>query len=83
MSTFKEPILQEREKQWGDATRTHQRIAEVWSGILGHPVTPVEVALMMAGLKLVRASINPGEPDSYLDGHGYLTIAEHIQQEVS
>lgn len=75
------PILVERRKQWGDPTTTHERIADVWTGILGHHIDAVQVALMMAGLKLVRASINPAEPDSYDDGHGYLTIAQHIQED--
>lgn len=71
-------ILTEREKSWGTATGTHERIAKVWSGILDHEVTPGQVALCMNGLKLVRASINPADSDSFLDGHGYLTIAEEI-----
>ena len=37
-----------------------------------------QVALCMAGLKLVRASVNPDDPDSFDDGHGYLTIGEEI-----
>ena len=33
---------------------------------------------MHGGLKLVRASVNPDDPDSFDDGHGYLTIGEEI-----
>lgn len=84
MSTIDDvPILVERRKQWGDPTITHQRIASVWSGILNQPITPAQVALCMAGLKLVRAAVNPTEPDSYDDGHGYLTIAQHLQENQS
>ena len=72
-------LLEQRGKLWGDATDTHIRIAQVWGGIKGVEFTPTEVALMMAGLKLVRASISPNEPDSYDDAHGYVTIAENIQ----
>ena len=73
-----EDLLAQRGQQWGDAIGTHVRIAEVWSGILGHKVQPVQVALMMEGLKLVRASINPTDPDSFADAQGYSRIGELI-----
>ena len=71
-------LLEQRGNQWGDAIGTHVRIAQVWSGILGHEVQAVEAALMMEGLKLVRASINPSDPDSFHDAQGYNRIAELI-----
>ena len=71
-------LLTQRGNQWGDAIGTHVRIAQVWSGILDHEVQPVQVALMMEGLKLVRASINPDDPDSFHDAQGYDRIAELI-----
>lgn len=77
MSTS-EPILVERGKQWGDPVYTHERIARVWSGILNFHVTAHDVALCMVALKLVRASVNPAEPDSYTDAKGYSDIAMMI-----
>ena len=71
-------LLEQRGNQWGDAIGTHVRIAQVWTGILDHKVEPVQVALMMEGLKLVRASINPDDPDSFHDAQGYDRIAELI-----
>lgn len=71
-------LLTQRGNQWGDAIGTHVRIAQVWTGILDHKVEPVQVALMMEGLKLVRASINPDDPDSFHDAQGYDRIAELI-----
>ena len=71
-------LLEQRGNQWGDAIGTHVRIAQVWTGILDHKVEPVQVALMMEGLKLVRASINPDDPDSFHDAQGYNRIAELI-----
>ena len=75
----RDAILQEREKQWGDAVSTHVRIAAVWSAIIDYDIRPHQVALMMAGLKLVRASINPVDPDSVKDARGYLGIAQEIE----
>lgn len=71
-------LLEQRGRSWGNAGITHARIAQVWSGILDFEVTAGQVALMMVGLKLVRASYNPDDPDSFDDMHGYLTIAEAI-----
>lgn len=73
-------LLEEKGKVYGDAVRTHARIAEVWSGILGAEVTGYQVALMMAGLKLVRAEVSPDHQDSFDDAHGYVEIANRIQR---
>ena len=54
-------LLVERGASWGDAVKTHVRIAQVWSGIFGFTVNSGQVALAMEGLKLVRASINPDD----------------------
>ena len=71
-------LLAQRGQQWGGATSTHARIAQVWSGILDTEVTALQVALCMSGLKLIRAEVNPFEPDSFDDAHGYLRIAQAI-----
>ena len=78
MSEKIDALLEQRGSSWGNAAGTHARIAQVWSGILDTEVTAGQVALCMTGLKLVRASINPDDPDSFDDGHGYLTISEEI-----
>lgn len=71
-------LLAQRGQQWGGATSTHVRIAQVWSGILDTEVTALQVALCMSGLKLVRAEVNPSDLDSFDDAHGYLRIAQAI-----
>ena len=71
-------VLKERGNQWGDAVGTHCRIAQVWSGILDHEVSALQVALCMEGLKLVRGEINPEDPDSFHDAQGYNRIGELI-----
>ena len=43
-----------------------------------YQVTALQVALCMSGLKLIRAEVNPFEPDSFDDAHGYLRIAQAI-----
>lgn len=74
-------ILEVRAKDWGDPVITHARIAQVWSGILDTEVTAHQVALMMTGLKLVRASINPENDDSLVDAGAYVEIGKRVMHE--
>ena len=73
-----EALLEERGKDWGDPVDTHEAIALVWSGLLQRKLTaeiePHEVATMMSGLKLVRHTINPDNPDSLDDSDAYNEI---------
>ena len=71
-------LLKERGQQWGSAVSTHERIAAAWTATLGHIVNPVDVALMMIQLKVIRAQINPDEKDSFDDIEGYARIAKWI-----
>lgn len=73
-----EEILETRQAIYGDATESHARIAEVWTGILNTPVNAHQVALMMVGLKLVRADISPHHADNLVDAAGYVEIARQI-----
>ncbi|GER08804.1 hypothetical protein GCM10007972_24580 [Iodidimonas muriae] len=58
------PVTTVRAEEYGDAHRMHARIAAIWSAILGHAVTPHQVALCMAGLKLARLAHLPDHRDS-------------------
>jgi len=69
----------DRNDQNGDPFENHQRIAQIWSVILGQKIEPYQVALCMAGLKLARLAYNPLE-DSFVDGAAYLAIAGEIVQ---
>lgn len=71
-------LLNEKAKVYGDPVATHVRIAEMWSSILDHEVNAHEVALMMMGLKLIRAANAPDYEDSLVDVHGYADIAQMI-----
>jgi len=69
--------MHDRNEQNGDPLENHQRIAKIWSVILGIEVEPYQVALCMAGMKLARLAFNPLE-DSFIDGAAYLAIAGEI-----
>lgn len=67
-------LIDRRVQVYGDPNETFARIAQVWSGILGYTVNPVEVPLMMAGMKMVRAQVMPDYSDNSDDIDGYMDI---------
>jgi hypothetical protein len=71
-------LLEERGKQYGDAVEQYARVAQVWSGIIGHEVTALQAALCMVGLKVVRAEMAPDHQDSFDDAQGYVRLSEKI-----
>lgn len=68
----------DRQDQYGDALDTHERIAIMWSALLGDrpdtEITPSDVALMMICVKLVRAMRTPEKADSWIDIAGYAAL---------
>lgn len=68
-------ISTDRAEQYGDAHDTHARIGRAWASILDIPDIPAHtVALMMVGLKSIRATKNPGYQDSWIDIAGYAAL---------
>ncbi len=65
----------DRQADYGDAFDTHERIAAMWTVILGGPIKADEVALCMTAVKLVRAAKKPGHHDSYVDAAAYAALA--------
>jgi len=64
-------VTQDRAATHGPAEDTFGRIAALWSSLLGQPVSPAQVALMLAGLKIARAWGNPAHHDNWIDLAGY------------
>lgn len=77
-----ETVLKHRAGEYGTDSFEPMwiRVAEVWSGILGHTITPTEASLMMVGMKLVRCQFAPQKLDSYVDAIGYAGIASSISE---
>lgn len=71
-------IVDARASVYGDPVENLCRIAQVWSGILGHEVQPTDVPLMMAGLKLVRTQVTPDYSDSSDDVDGFMEMFRRV-----
>ena len=70
-----ECILKNRCDAYGPPEDNFRDVATGWSVIAGTEITAVQVGLMMAWLKTVRAKDNPAHLDNYVDGAGYFACA--------
>ena len=79
-------VLDERCSQYGDPTESFPQIGVLWTTLLatklspGERVTGSDVALLMAGLKLVRQAYGH-KRDNLIDAIGYLAIVDEIAKE--
>ena len=69
-----------RQKDYGTPQKNFARIAVGWDVILGCDVSPEQVALCMAWLKIARLANGP-HADSYIDGAGYMALAAELSEQ--
>lgn len=78
MSTSDHPTVTERRKVREAPGPHFRRVATIWSGILGVPVSAEQVVLCMVGLKLAREAGMP-DPDNVTDAEGYLSLIQEVR----
>lgn len=73
LETAKEMVCGHREQDYGSPENNFSVIAKMWSAYLSEPVTSVDVAAMMALLKIARIATASGQPtfDCFVDLAGY------------
>jgi len=75
-----------RSRDYGHPLDNHERIAAIWNVQLGPklsaPISAVDVAILMVGLKLARLVNSPNHRDSLVDAAGYIKCADMIQTEL-
>lgn len=80
MESPKTNIVRDRQSTHGDPVENMNRIAQAWSGILGHEVSAVDVARCMSALHLVRDAAATVEDASHLEhADGYTDIARIVK----
>lgn len=77
LKTAETLINGDRQEQYGTPQENFARIAVGWSVLLGHDVTPSQVALCMAWLKMARL-VNGPHDDSFIDGAAYMALAGEL-----
>src|SRR5215510_6678198 len=74
-------VLDERERNYDHPRRNFQRIANYWNALLEEkltePITPEEIALMMALFKIAREQ-HQHKDDNLVDAIGYTAIAARL-----
>lgn len=71
-------VTGEREKQYGKPEDNFAIIAELWGAYTGYKFSPVDVAMMMALLKVARIKTGDYLTDNYVDICGYAACAGEI-----
>ena len=74
----KKLVSTRREDTYGNKKANHTNIAKLWSAYLDKKITPKDVALMMALLKIARTKLGIHNEDDYIDLVGYGAIAGEI-----
>ena len=71
-----------RAKDYGDKYINHVNISELWSSYLGYKISPHDVAICMALVKIARLK-HRRTKDCYIDIAGYAAIAAEIESKCS
>lgn len=70
-----------KRQTYGHPRGDFDRIALIWYGILGIPISAEQVSIMMAGLKLARLAETPDHRDSRGDVIGYMVALDELVEE--
>jgi len=73
--------VRERGEEYGTVSENFGKTAAIWSAILGHDVTPGQVALCMAGLKIARLTYDPQDEDGWADLAGYAACGGEVTRD--
>ena len=73
-----ETLLKSRESVYGDRIDNMVRVAQMWSGFLGHEIQPWQVPVMFALYKVYRLGITPDYSDNIDDVDGYMQMFREV-----
>lgn len=71
-------ISGERAETYGSAKESFERIGQLWSAVLGQPVSGTDVARLMILMKVSRLQHHEDHADSWLDIAGYAALGAEI-----
>ena len=73
--------VRDRGQDYGTIWENHERIAVLWTVILGTEVTPEQVCACMVATKLARLTQTPDHMDSWVDIAGYAACGAEVVDE--
>lgn len=68
----------DRGANYGTPAENFERIAVLWTALLGHEVSATQVAMMMAAVKMARLCADEKHMDSWVDIAGYAACGAEI-----
>ena len=71
-------VCGKRQQDYGNPEDNFGLIADLWNAYSGQKYTAVDVAMMMALLKMARIKTGTGTDDSFVDLAGYAACAGEI-----
>ena len=78
LDTAKKCVCGQREQDYGSPEDNFQIIADLWTAYKGTPFTSLDVAMMMALLKVARIKSGTATADSFIDLAGYAACGGEI-----
>lgn len=72
-------VCGDREQDYGSPESNFGKIADFWSTYLGDAITPVDVAAMLALLKIARIASGHAKDDNWVDLAGYAACGGEIE----
>ncbi len=82
LETATKCVCGERQDQYGSPEDNFARIAKLWSAYLGTDVSPMDVTMMMALLKIARIKTGTATDDSFVDLAGYAACGAEIKEKL-
>jgi len=71
-------VCEGREADYGSPEQNFAVIARLWSDYVGYPISPTDVAVMMALLKIARIRNGKFKEDNFIDLAGYAACAAEL-----
>ena len=71
-------IFKLRRSAYGEARQHLHEVAQRWSLVMGHEISPAQVVMCLLELKLCRLKQNPQHLDSITDVAGYAAVMAEL-----
>lgn len=80
LNEAKKCICGDRDRDYGTPNGSFELIGKLWGDYMNIQITPKDVAIMMALLKVARCK-HSDKTDSFVDGAGYFACAAEVATE--
>ena len=72
-------VCGDREQDYGSPEDNFQRVADLWTALMGYHFTAIDVAVMLALLKIARIASGHAKEDNWVDLAGYAACGGEIE----